>query len=134
MIDLLVHYPPFIKEIEEEIRREMLGRPLAMSNRQGHFHGPVTDYHLLGPHVFSPAECVGSTCSIAFEGRGAATGADQTIPSGEITFMGPESPVLGTVDVAWPDEEKARTMEELIDLYPRIRRIVTVESAGLADE
>ncbi|MDB6136351.1 MAG: hypothetical protein JWM59_4594 [Verrucomicrobiales bacterium] len=126
LISQLVHHPAFLSEVVEAIRQQVLG---ALIHDHG-IEGTVTDYRLTTALDFQPAECVGTTCSIAFSGRGEATGTGpgpQT--NSPVTFL-TERPLLGYVDVAWPEGSKAGTREEFQALYASMVFDIRVESAG----
>lgn len=126
IISQLIHHPAFISEVVEGIRQQLLG---ALIHHNG-IEGTVTDYRLTTPLEFQPGDCVGTTCAIGFSGMGEATG---TGPGREtnspVSFL-TQRPLLGYVDVAWPENSPAGTPEDFEALYPSMVLDVRVELAG----
>ncbi|MES2469443.1 MAG: hypothetical protein V4675_19215 [Verrucomicrobiota bacterium] len=129
LIQWLNQHPPFIEEVESQIREQLPGRAITHGLEEGIQEGTVTEFQLSGPLVLEFAECVGLTCSIPFHGRGVATGI--TAEDGE-PFTTPEGDVFGYVDVAFPEEGWG--VEAYLRMYPRIERAVCVEPVEFNNE
>lgn len=128
-IEWLNQHPAFVEEVESQIREQLLGKSITHGLEKGIQEGTVTEFRLTGPLVLEFTECVGLTCSIPFHGRGMA--ADITAEDGG-PFSTSEGDVFGYVDVAFPDVGWGG--EAYLRMYPRIERVVCVESVDFNNE